>query len=197
MQVGPALLVLGDMPQQLGLGVSLLERLLKSHGRKLANFIAHLSINHRCHEDILELPSKLFYGSSLIPMSSAVTVHDAPYPLLFVCSSTADPCPIVEDTSDNEAKLLVEHFRQLSRKGDTRTFQRNTCFMALSRRQVSECMEAMIVTHAFNIVIQLSVLKKHLSFKESSQVKLVPCYEIQGIIMVYSSLILRTYCKCH
>ena len=147
MQVGPALLVLGDMPQQLGLGVSLLERLLNVYGENLANFITHLSINHRCHKDILELPSNLFYGSSLIPMSPAGTVSDAPYPLLFVCSSTADPCPIVEDTSENEAKLLVEHFRQLSRKGDTRTFQRNTCFMALSRRQVSECMATMIMMH--------------------------------------------------
>ena len=64
-----------------------------------------------------------------------------------MCSSTADPCPIVEDISDNEAKLLVEHFHWLSRKGDTRTFQRSTCFMALSRRQVSECMATMIVTH--------------------------------------------------
>ena len=187
MQVGPALLVLGDIPQQLGLGVSLLERLLNTHGGKLANFIAHLFINHRCHQDILELPSKLFYGSSLIPMSSAVTVHDAPYPLLFVCSSTADPCPIVEDTSDNEAKLLVEHFHQLSRKGDTRTFQRNTCFMALSRRQVSECIRtAHVHVHGyklFNFVIQLTVLKNHLTEKESSQVKLVPCYEIQGRYM--------------
>ena len=137
MQVGPTLLVLGDEPQEFGLGVSLFERLLKAYVGKLAKFIAHLPMNHRCHKDILELPSKLFYGSSLIPMSSAGTVFDAPYPLLFLCSSTAGPCEILVDTSEDEAEVLINHFRWLSKKGDTRTFQRNTCFMASSRRQVS------------------------------------------------------------
>ena len=70
-------------------------------------------------------------------MSSAHTVPGAPYPLLFVCSSIAQPQPTEEDTSDKEAKLLVEQFRQFCRKGDTRSFQLGTCFMALSRRQVS------------------------------------------------------------
>ena len=69
-------------------------------------------------------------------MSLADTVPDAPYPLLFLCSSIADPRLTKKDTSDKEAKLLVEQFRQFCKKGDTRSFQLGTCFMALSRRQV-------------------------------------------------------------
>ena len=120
------------MPQQFGLGVSLLERLLK------ANYhIAHLSTNYHCHRDILELPSQLFYGSSLFPMFSAFTVPDAPYPLFFLCSSISDPRPIINDSNEYEAMLLVEQFQHFSRKGDTRSFRLGTCFMALSRRQVT------------------------------------------------------------
>ena len=69
-------------------------------------------------------------------MSILRTVPDAPYPLVFVCSSIAHPQPTEEDTNHEEAKLLVEQFRQFCKKGDTRSFQLGTCFMALSRRQV-------------------------------------------------------------
>ena len=140
LQVGPALLVLGDKPQQHGLGMSLLERLLAAYseaGGKNADYIAHLTANYRCHEDILELPSKLFYGSSLCPLASALMVPGTPYPLLFVCSSVADPHLTEEDTNKYEAQLLIEQFRQFCRRGDSHDFKQGTCFMALSRRQVS------------------------------------------------------------
>ena len=132
-------MVLGDKPQQHGLGISLLERLLAAYseaGGCNANYIAHLTTNYRCHKDILELPSELFYGSSLHPMSSALMVPGTSYPLLFVCSSVADPRPSKEDTYEYEAQLLIEQFRQFSRKGDSHDFKQGTCFMALSRRQV-------------------------------------------------------------
>lgn len=119
----------------------MLERLLKAYTDAdgcNADYIAHLSTNYRCHKDILDLPSQVFYDSSLISMSTATTVPDAPYPLLFLCSSIADPHPIKEDTNEYEAMLLVDQFHQFSRKGDTPSFQSGTCFMALSRRQVSD-----------------------------------------------------------
>ena len=119
--------------------MSLLERLLAAYseaGGCNADYIAHLSTNHRCHKDILELPSKLFYGSSLYPMASAGTVPGSPYPLLFVCSSVTDPHLTKKDTSDDEAKLLVDQFRLFCQKGDSQSLKQDTCFMALSRRQV-------------------------------------------------------------
>ena len=134
------MLVLGDEPQRHGLGVSLLERLhhaYKDAGRKSYDHIAHLCINYRCHKDIHELSSWLFYGPSLIPMAKAITHLDAPYPLVFVCSSVADPIPVADDTSMREAEILIDELREFCKKGDTQSFLKGTCFMALSRGQVS------------------------------------------------------------
>ena len=134
------MLVLGDEPQRHGLGVSLLERLQQAYkdaGRKSYDHIAHLCINYRCHKDIHELSSRLFYGPSLIPMAKAITLLDAPYPLVFVCSSVADPKQVADDTSMKEAEILIDGLRQFCKKGDTQSFLKGTCFMAISRGQVS------------------------------------------------------------
>ena len=131
--------MLGDEPQQLGLGVSLLERLVRAYnnvGKTSQEYIANLCTNYRCHKDILELPSQLFYGSALIPQSTATTHPDAPYPLIFVCSSVADTQQIADDTSDIEATVLINQLYQFCKRGDTKVFLKGTCFMALSRRQV-------------------------------------------------------------
>ena len=131
--------MLGDDPQRLGLGSSLLERLLRAYkaGEESCKRIAHLWTNYRCHKDILELPSQLFYDSSLKPMSVGTTYLTAPYPLIFVCSSVASPHPIADDISGDEAKTLIDQLHKLcSGMGDPQSFLKETCFMALSRRQV-------------------------------------------------------------
>lgn len=131
--------MLGDEPQEFGLGSSLLERLLLAYnaGEESRKYIAHLWTNYRCHKDVLELPSQLFYDSSLKPMSDVTTYLTAPYPLIFVCSSVASPHPIVDDISGDEAKTLIDQLHELcSGMGDSQTFLKETCFMALSRRQV-------------------------------------------------------------
>ncbi|XP_019856640.1 PREDICTED: probable helicase with zinc finger domain [Amphimedon queenslandica] len=67
-QVGPQLLVLGKAPQQFGLCVSLLQRLLekyKSIGDITKRNTPSWNINYRSQAGILELPSKLFYNSEL------------------------------------------------------------------------------------------------------------------------------------
>ena len=139
--------MLDDEPQRLGLGVSLLERLqqvYKDAGRKSYDHIAHLCINYRCHKDIHELSSRLFYDPSLIPMAKAITHLDAPYPLVFVCSSVSDPKSVADDTCMKEAEILINELRQFCKKGDTQSFLKGTCFMALSRGQVS-CTHCQIV----------------------------------------------------
>ena len=131
--------MLGDDPQRLGLSTSLLERLLLAYnaGEESCKYIAHLCTNYRCHKDVLELPSQLFYGSSLKPMSDVTTYPAAPYPLIFVCSSVASPHPIADDISGDEAKTLIDQLHKLcSGMGDPQSFFKETCFMALSRRQV-------------------------------------------------------------
>ena len=158
--------MLGDKPNELGLGTSLLERLqndYKKAGGNHKDYIAHLRTNHRCHEDVLELPSQLFYNSSLLSRSTAGTFPCAPYPLVFVCSSVADPQPDEEDISEDEAEILIGLFRQFSRKGDTRSFQEGTCFMALSRRQVRHSAHVhVLLTYMYmccTVVPQLSELQ--------------------------------------
>lgn len=131
--------MLGDDPQRLGLGSSLLERLLRAYkaGEESRKYIAHLWTNYRCHKDVLELPSQLFYDSSLKPMSVGTTYPAALYPLIFVCSSVASPHPIADDISGDEAKTLIDQLHKLcSGMGDPQSFLKETCIMALSRRQV-------------------------------------------------------------
>ena len=132
--------MLGDDPQRLGLSTSLLERLLLAYnaGEESHKCIAHLWTNYRCHKHVLELPSQLFYGSSLKPMSDVTTYPAAPYPLIFMCSSVASPHPIADDISGDEPKILIGQLHKLcSGMRDPQSFLKETCFMALSRRQVS------------------------------------------------------------
>ena len=131
--------MLGDDPQKFGLGISLLERLLQAYkdaGETSSAYIAQICNNYRSHKDILELPSQLFYSSSLKPMSKAITHPDAPYPLIFVCSSVADPVPVADDINIKEAEILIGQFHRFCKSEDIQSFSSKTCFMALSRRQV-------------------------------------------------------------
>ena len=112
-QVGPRLLVLGNEPQQNGLGTSLLERLHKHYetlGEVSQQHSISLLTNYRCHSGILTLPSSLFYGSTLqcrVPEESAHP--DAPYPLVFICSSfDATVQHLRNDTDENEARHLLQ-----------------------------------------------------------------------------------------
>ncbi len=92
-QVGPALLVLGEEARENGLKYSLLERLLKLYkSQNLADFAKYhmfdLNVNYRCHANIMNIPNKLFYSSKIIPMPVDALSHPrAPFPLIFVCSS--------------------------------------------------------------------------------------------------------------
>ncbi len=113
-QVGPAMLVLGDEAQRNGLAFSLLDRLYQHYrgiGGAADSYSATLITNYRCHQGIVKLSEKLFYG---IPLECAVpadTTHpDAPFPLAFVCSSVDDRSQIenAHGYYENEASIAVE-----------------------------------------------------------------------------------------
>ncbi|CAI9108746.1 OLC1v1008426C1 [Oldenlandia corymbosa var. corymbosa] len=92
-QLGP--LTFSKISENFGLGKSYLERLFESdvYGYGNRNYITKLVRNYRSHPKILELPSKLFYGGSLIPCkksderSSTAFLDLLPnedFPLLFI-----------------------------------------------------------------------------------------------------------------
>ena len=125
--------------------MSLLERLLE-HYKKLSGpainqLSATLRTNYRCVEEILELPSSLFYQSQLIPAARGILPHPkAPYPLIFVCSSLQKVTECVEsDTNEIEAQLLISKLIELldpwPREWRYRRLE-DVCVMAISRRQV-------------------------------------------------------------
>ena len=110
MQVGPALLVLGDIPQRNGLGVSLLERLYSCYyelGEVASNNTATLSANYRCHKAIVDLVGSLFYNSqlSLAEGEHLPTHRNYKYPLAFIC---CDCSRSGNDYNQHEADVIVK-----------------------------------------------------------------------------------------
>ena len=133
-------MVLGDEAQKNGLAVSLLERL---HGlyeklREAArNHCVTLVTNYRCHPGILELAEKLFYK---LPLNCSSSHPDAPYPLLFFCSSIEDK---VQTTMNRqEAEITLKLIAQFAKRWPSERWGRmdlsQMCFMSPTRSQVCE-----------------------------------------------------------
>ena len=100
-----------------------------------------LLTNYRCHSGILTLPSSLFYGSTLqcrVPEESAHP--DAPYPLVFVCSSLdASVQWIKNDTNEAEARLLLQQVSKFVKNWPRawgKVDQSQICIMTPSANQV-------------------------------------------------------------
>ena len=134
-------MVLGDEAQENGLAVSLLERLHGMYEKLEAarNHYVTLVTNYRCHPGILELAEKLFYKLPLncnIPNSSAHP--DAPYPLLFFCSSIDDK--VKTDMNKQEAEITLKLVAQFSKRWPSERWGRmdlsQMCFMSPTRNQV-------------------------------------------------------------
>ena len=107
LQVGPALLVLGDETRESGFKLSLLERLQLEYekiGGPAKDYLLTLSTNYRCHKDILAIPHVLFYSGLKSQARKADPHPKAPYPLLFVCSNLTSDV----SSSELEAKILLD-----------------------------------------------------------------------------------------
>ncbi len=133
---------MGKEAQDNGLSTSIMERLyaeyekLPNGGRSLH---AELSTNYRCHHGILMLPSHLFYESTLLSRSHALTHPDAPYPLIFVCSSLDETKLAREGTDVAEADCVLNEMEKYLNNwprywGD---MQNAVCVMSSSENQVS------------------------------------------------------------
>ena len=138
-QVGPQLLVFGEVPQAHGLGTSLLQRLCQDYAKLgQLNYIANLRTNYRCHKDLLQLSSDLFYSQSkLIPAGHIQLLPEHKYPLEFICSDVHTRGAGAEDTNEHEADILLTELRKLIQSGWPKKWsKKDVCIMALSRRQV-------------------------------------------------------------
>ena len=147
------MLVLGNKAQEHGLMCSLLQRLHQQYediGRRAESHCAVLLHNYRCHSAILRLSSSLFYNSTLQSMVPDDISHpDAPYSLLFVCSSLDASTEYTPRDVDNAEAMLV--LDQVKRFVDTWPYmewkKRNLetiCVMTVSSNQVSVILSLLI-----------------------------------------------------
>ena len=187
-------MVLGDEAQENGLAVSLLERL---HGlyEKLReatrNHCVNLVTNYRCHHGILELAEKLFYKLPLnckIPKSSAHP--DAPYPLLFFCSSIDDKAQ--SNTNKQEAEITLKLVAKFAKHWPSKHWGHldlsQMCFISPTRSQVCELLlwftpVIMLETLYLITYSQLTVanqLIESLKLHHVRKVRRVPTYIVQG-----------------
>lgn len=114
------MLVLGDIPQKNGLGISLLERLQACYqaiGNVACNHIATLSANFRCHRAIVELVGKLFYDSQLTwaQVEQPPTHREYEFPLVFVCCDNNRSGTFLDDCNQREADVIVEKALAIAR----------------------------------------------------------------------------------
>lgn len=104
------MLVLGDQSRENGLKHSLLERLCNTYkeiGSVAAPYSLTLTVNHRCNNEILEIPQKLFYSNNIKANPHVVPSHpNAKYPLIFVCSSLSEHWD--SEVQNIEANLLLD-----------------------------------------------------------------------------------------
>ena len=136
--------VLGVEALANGLGTSLLTRLLelyKGIGPQATSRCSVLSTNYRCHSEIANLSSRLFYNSGVrLRVSESPTHPLAPHPLVFVCSSLdCTPRCITEDTNEKEASVLLEQLVRFAEAWPDEWGQRDMATISIvvsSRRQV-------------------------------------------------------------
>ena len=109
----------GEEAREHGLKYSLLERLYdlyRSYGGHAQDYIVQLSVNYRCHQDIMKIPNKLFYDNKVNPQPPGVQgqhpdaqAHpDISYPLVFLCTSMGS-----ESYADTEANELLKYLHNV------------------------------------------------------------------------------------
>ena len=129
------MVVLGRIPQENGLGVSLLERLHKSYLEiELANhYTVVLRNNYRCLPEILDLSSNLFYDSTLTACAKVPRIKD--YPLHFICSSESNHPSVLDSCEDPaEVNLIIDEVVNLIQQ---EYIDATICIMSPSQRQVN------------------------------------------------------------
>jgi len=144
-QVGPALLVLGEEARENGLKYSIQERLENLYMSKdlaeiATSHIFHLNVNYRCHVEIMKILNNLFYKKEIISKPMNANSHPmAPYPLLFVCSSLdtqMEPWKEAKILLDVLQKSVIENWPE--KEWGVKNLS-NVSVIAASRTQVLLC----------------------------------------------------------
>ena len=182
------MLVLGEEPQKYGLSISLLERLY-DHYQELEDvakpYCAHLTTNFRCLPAIVNLARQVAYKK---PLTSDVSEHsahpDAPFPLLFVCTSLDRS---VKETKDSRCKVEVDAALQEA----SRFFMkwpasiwgkrdlREMCFLSPCSGQV--CADVKVNSNLYVIFIfQVTLARNSRWPPQVEDVEKLTTYRIQG-----------------
>ena len=146
-QVGPQISVCSDFARENGLGTPLLERLF-SHYKSLESsksknhHTSTLLTNYRCHPSILMLSSSLFYECALLSRSKSVPHPNAPYPLVFVCTSLQQSgFACLPDRCEKEADILLARAIEFLNSWPVIPGKEVAVgILASTKQQVSDCM---------------------------------------------------------
>ena len=133
--------MLSEKARESGLGDSLLERLYSHYkevnsGALIKSHTSTLLTNYRCHPSILMLASSLFYECSLISRANRETHPNAPYPLVFSCTSVRQN-EFINSPAENEeeAKLLLQKMVEYIQTW-TNTLEEPIGLLASTKQQV-------------------------------------------------------------
>lgn len=112
--------MLGKDAKSHGLGESLLGRLLreyKDQGEVMKTYYVTLTLNYRCHPDIVSLLQPLFYPNTLLRCHRSQT-DGFPYNsrLIFTCSSVRPEEKVRHGTNQKEAEALCHSLQELFSK---------------------------------------------------------------------------------
>ena len=102
-------------------------------GSTALKYVVSMNCNYRCHADLMELPSTLFYESSIVSHADAKCHPSAPYPLKFICSSFSNVIPDNPE-SRSEASLILDEVKEVLKYDDWDVG--DVCIMAPSKNQV-------------------------------------------------------------
>lgn len=141
MQVGPAILVLGEESRKYGLHASLIERLMLLYDTIAAAecYRTILSVNYRSHQSLMALP-KLFYKTLKLHTEKFMWQHKGPTGYSFVCADSrlvpdyVDPNhPLVEACVVLEQAL--DYCKEM-KKIDPKFHPHSVCIISSTRKQV-------------------------------------------------------------
>ncbi len=146
MQVGPSMLVLGEIPARYGLSVSLLERLhrlYRQFGAIASSFHGSLVTNYRSRSEILSFTGELFYDLQLkISSNQEPPLHpDYRFPFVFVCTDVEDATiEVRENLNPREVVMTVRTLSEIMRSWPDKLWGKlepsSLCIMSPSRAQV-------------------------------------------------------------
>ncbi len=168
--------VLGQFPQENGLGESLLERLYNVYAKieQAKSYSVTLCNNYRCLPEILDLSSVLFYESSLNACAKVARIRK--YSLGFICSNESNHIVSLCE-NHTEADIIVSEVESLITNEHVDTT--GMCIMSPSQRQV--CLyQYQYDCYNDLLTFKVSLIREKLWKKKLRGIKVLSSYQMQG-----------------